>query len=424
MPGFDTATPGLSAFVCGAATVLHCVAVSLRIAPLLFSLLVCSALLTYEDVDRHVRAAAMLMRWTAAPGPERLRVHGAHPVATSEITLDTDTLDARTRRIEAIEYRPTDRKRPPPIMLVHGAHYRGMRESRLKQFALALASAGFVVTTPQIDELTQHHVDAATIPTLRSLAALVARRARYETVGVVGISFAGSLALLAAADASQSAAIGSVTAVGSYSSLDRLGRWYAGDAARGPDDKLATRADSTHDASTLRPHPYGARVLFQAHAETVFGAYANDARRVLNLYLHDRSAQARKLAETLPDPPRADLLALVGPSDRPLSDKLRSLLRAHAPQLAAVSPHGQLRGLRVPVLLVHGADDPIIPSTETRWLAQDVPRPALRASLVTSAVRHAELQDKPSLAEVWALVRWAALLLEVNERQARSPLLR
>jgi hypothetical protein len=46
----------------------------------------------------------------------------------------------------------------------------------------------------------------------------------------------------------------------------------------------------------------------------------------------------------------------------------------------------------------------------------------LRASLITSAIRHAELGHDPSAADLWALVKWAAMLLEVNEQQARSPL--
>lgn len=381
---------------------------SRRRLPLLLVLSACIGLLVYEDVDRHVRAVALLMRWTAAPGPRRLSTHGEHEVATTDLTLHTDS-----RAIAAVEYRPVDVARPPPVLLVHGAHYRGIRESRLKAFAHALASAGLLVITPQIDELTHHNVAASTLRVLRRLTRAAAKRAGYETVGVIGISFAGSLALLAAAGDDESRAFGSVTAVGAYASLDRVGHWYAGDAAAGPD----------RTPLTLHPHPYGARVLFHAHADTVFGKDADQVRRVLDLYLHDRLRQARAFAETLDEPIRADVLVLVGPETSPLADKLRSLLRVHRRELAAISPERQLAGLRVPVLLVHGVDDPIIPSSETAWLALEVPQGVLRASLITGAIRHAELQEKPSLQELWALVRWTAAMLEVNEHQARSALL-
>jgi fermentation-respiration switch protein FrsA (DUF1100 family) len=100
---------------------------------------------------------------------------------------------------------------------------------------------------------------------------------------------------------------------------------------------------------------------------------------------------------------------------------LLSLLDEHSAELAAISPEGQLTKLSAPVLLVHGSDDPVVPSTETLWLEREVPRHALRQSLVTSAIRHAELEAKPSIAELWALVQWASALLEVNEKQARKP---
>lgn len=403
--GCDIGTAGLSAVWRAWSTAR----VLLRVAPLVLVFVICGALLGYEQIDRTLRAAALLVRWTHAPGVEAIAHHGEHQVATRPLQLAL-----AGRHVDAIEYRPTDEAQPPPVLLIHGAHYRGMRETRLKEFASALASAGLLVITPHLNELTQHHVDASTIGAIEQLARMTARRARYETTSVVGISFAGSLALLAAARESAPHTIGAVTAVGSYASLDRLGHWYAGEPATGPD----------RDVLKLRPHPYGARVLFQAHAETVFGADADAVRRALHEYLHDRPKRALALAEALPEPPRSDVLTLVGPSDHPLSAKLKSLLRVHRAELAAVSPEHQLRALRVPVLLVHGADDPIIPSTETAWLAEEVPRGALRASLITSAIRHAELREAPTLAELWALVQWAAALLEVTELQSRAPLMR
>jgi pimeloyl-ACP methyl ester carboxylesterase len=378
-----------------------------RLSPALLVLACCAALLAYDNVDRHVRAVALLMRWTNAPGPEALRSYGAH-----EIVREATYAVLPDRELDVDLYRPLGVTRVPPIVLVHGAHHRGMREARLQEFARALASAGFAVFTPQLDELTRHQVSDATVDALQHIARFAAKRSQHASAHVIGISFAGSLALLAAARESEPRAIGAVTAVGSYASLDRLGRWYAGERATFPD---GTTLD-------MQPHPYGARVLFQAHADTVFGAQAEAVRKVLRVYLRDDLKQARQLAEQLPEPPRADVLTLVSDEHFPLSTRLKSLLDEHREALADVSPEGQLAGLKVPVLLVHGADDPIIASTETAWLAGEVPRHALRASLITAAIRHAELQEDPSLSELWELVQWATALLEVTERQPRAPM--
>lgn len=91
------------------------------------------------------------------------------------------------------------------------------------------------------------------------------------------------------------------------------------------------------------------------------------------------------------------------------------ILSADVPDLAAMSPHGKLSALRVPVFLVHGSDDPIIPALETRELAREVPRGALRRVLVTPVLRHAEAAGAPGAADAWALVRFVAAVLAEAE---------
>jgi hypothetical protein len=91
------------------------------------------------------------------------------------------------------------------------------------------------------------------------------------------------------------------------------------------------------------------------------------------------------------------------------------ILSAHVPDLAAVSPRGRLAGLQIPVFLVHGSDDPIIPAFETRDLAREVPAQALRGALVTPVLRHAEAAGTPDAADAWALVRFVAAVLAEAE---------
>jgi hypothetical protein len=66
----------------------------------------------------------------------------------------------------------------------------------------------------------------------------------------------------------------------------------------------------------------------------------------------------------------------------------------------------------VPVFLLHGAGDSVIPATETLWLAHDLPRDRLRASLVSPAIQHVELQGEPSLGDELALVHFLSDVLE------------
>jgi pimeloyl-ACP methyl ester carboxylesterase len=40
-------------------------------------------------------------------------------------------------------------------------------------------------------------------------------------------------------------------------------------------------------------------------------------------------------------------------------------------ELAALSPHGQIASLGVPVYILHGADDNVIPPAESLWLERE-----------------------------------------------------
>ncbi|MDP9267547.1 MAG: alpha/beta hydrolase, partial [Acidobacteriota bacterium] len=93
---------------------------------------------------------------------------------------------------------------------------------------------------------------------------------------------------------------------------------------------------------------------------------------------------------------------------------LRSIAR-HTGEMAAVSPAAQLAGLRVPVYLLHGEGDNVIPAAESEWLAREIPAAQLRATLVSPAISHVEAAGKPTLADQWRLVHFLARVLENQE---------
>ena len=70
----------------------------------------------------------------------------------------------------------------------------------------------------------------------------------------------------------------------------------------------------------------------------------------------------------------------------------------------------------MPVLLLHGSDDTVIPPTELLWLQRDIPKDQLLDALVSPAIRHVEVGSKVTLRERLALVHWMALMI----REART----
>jgi len=76
--------------------------------------------------------------------------------------------------------------------------------------------------------------------------------------------------------------------------------------------------------------------------------------------------------------------------------------------LAAISPEGKLGDLRVPVFILHGATDDVIPSTESLWLEKEIPRPYLKEALITPAFSHVDPDKSSTWSDELRLVSFLA----------------
>jgi pimeloyl-ACP methyl ester carboxylesterase len=76
--------------------------------------------------------------------------------------------------------------------------------------------------------------------------------------------------------------------------------------------------------------------------------------------------------------------------------------------------------MHIPVFLLHGAGDTVIPASETLWLAKDVPPADVRAVLVSQALVHVDMDAKVSWQEQWQLVDFMSQVLEATEKLKAS----
>jgi pimeloyl-ACP methyl ester carboxylesterase len=287
--------------------------------------------------------------------------------------------------------------------LAIGVHHFGIDEPRAISLARAFASVGVTVLSVEFPELVDYRFDPVTIESIAVSARYLAKETGRVASGVVGISVAGGLALLAAADPASQKPIGFVVALGAHCDLNRVVRYFAGDPVRDPSGHVYP----------VSPHPYGARVLLFGYLDKLFSPEDLPAARdALRLYLHDQHREARLSTKLLSESGRERMLRILDEGNiKEVGNDLVSAANASRSALARVSPCGKLARLNVPVYLIHGVDDPIIPSTETLWLAREVPRTELRWVLVSPVLRHAELGQKFALLEYWKLVSFFADLL-------------
>ncbi|MGD1211241.1 MAG: alpha/beta hydrolase [Candidatus Acidiferrales bacterium] len=300
---------------------------------------------------------------------------------TRDVTMEEVSISTAGGPVPGRLYLPVGVTHPRGMVAVHGIHHLGMDEPRLVSFARAVAGSGLAVLTPQMDALADYHVDASSIPAIGGSAEWLEQRLGTGPVTVTGISFAGGLSLLAACDPHYAPHIRALVLMGAYDDLARVSRFLATSQEELPDGRSIPYA----------AHDYGASVFVYAHLNQFFPA--GDlavAHEALRAWLWEHPEEAKPWIEKLSPASRATMDALLARRIDEVRPQILNAIHTDEVELAALSPRGHLASLHVPVFILHGSADNVIPPAETLWLQKEVPPGELRSVLITTAFSHVD----------------------------------
>jgi pimeloyl-ACP methyl ester carboxylesterase len=301
-------------------------------------------------------------------------------------------------------YRSRDGARHHGLVLAHGVHFMGIDEPRLVVFARNLAHTGVTVMTPELAALADYRIHASSVDELR-----VAIRTLDDSpfvsrggVAVMGLSFAGGLALIAAADRSMRGRVSTVVSLGGHHDLYRVSRFLA-------TDTLETPQGERH----LRAHDYGLIVYFYAHAEQFV---APDQllvfRDALRQTLHFDRRDGERAARALTGDARVLFDQILHDDKAALRPRVLATIPVLRAEMAALSPAGHLEGLRgVDVVLMHGASDAVMPPTEAEDNARELEGVTRVHLLLSPNIKHVTVEGELSLRERWRILHTMALVL-------------
>lgn len=376
-----------------------------RVGTILAALALIILLLARPGIT-YLRAAGLLLRIENPQHPGLIGGIHTYPIEESSTEVHTPAGTIRARL-----YIPKRIANAPGMLIVHGVHHLGIDEPRLVAFARAISASGIRVLTPELVSLADYQVESGSIA-LIGYSARTFSESLQQKVGVLGISFGGGLSLLAASDPRFERYIHFVLSVGAHDDLERVSRF------------LITNQIARPDGTTLHmaAHVYGALILIYSHVEDFFPPTdAATAHESLRLLLWEKVDDSRKYAEALSPPSHQKMELLYNHHVESLAGEIDQSIVRHRAAMAPVSPHGRLQSLHVPVLLVHGAADNVIPPSELLWLQQDIPRPVLKSALISPAISHASMEGKPTLADNLRLVHFMAQMLELVDDGQPSP---
>lgn len=303
------------------------------------------------------------------------------------------------------------------VILTSGVHKDGIDEARLVGLARDLAQGGVAVLTPELPDLLEYRITPR-------LADLIEDATRWATddrtlaawrtdgrVGLLGISFSGGLALVAAGRPALAGRVAFVLSFGGHGDLGRTLRY------------LCTGVQP--DQALRPPHDYGVVVILLNAAHLVVPpAQVDLLRQGIRTYLHASSsamvdwsrarvefAAAAQAQREMPEP-AATLMGYVntrnvkalGPILLPIVDQYAAS-RALSPERSPAP--------RAPVFLLHGADDNVIPAIESTLLGRRLDEQGTPVHhLVTPLITHAELNRQAGPGETWKMIAFWKDLLE------------
>jgi dienelactone hydrolase len=344
---------------------------------------------------------------------------GMQGIARSAADLETSTFDERALTIpwrggtlRARLYTPrggSDRA----MLLVPGVHASGVDEPRLVQFAKDLASVRHTVLTAELTDLTEYRITPRTTDMIEDAARWLSEQkplAPDGRIGMMGISFAGGLSIVASARPAIRDRVAFVMSFGGHGNLPRTLKYLC----------TGTLPDGSH----FPPHDYGVVIILLTVADRLVPPDQVEPLRNAILTFLDASrldlidkaqsqaqfVHAMHIETTLPEPART-LMAYVNARD--VTHLGERLLPYAATFGADPSASPELADPpKAPVFLLHGTGDNVIPAVESRLLADSLrARGAAVHQLATPLITHAEVDKEAGLPDMWRLVSfWRDLL--------------
>ncbi len=368
----------------------------------------------------YVDATAFIARAADLPGAGgALAAWRALPVApTTEVVVPT-----RDGSVPGRIYRPsTGFSRA--IVLVPGVHRDGIDEVRLVGLARDLAATGFGVLTVAAPDLQRFRITPSVTDVIEDAIRWASEQPEIAPdgrVGVLGISFSGGLAIVAAGRPAIRDRVAAVTSFGGHGDLARVMHYLCSGEVQGDLDQARTSrvVRGADQVQVHPPHDYGVAVVLltlgdqlvppEQVAQLTEGVEGFLLASSLDMVDKPRAAaefsRMRDYATTLPEPSRTLMTWVndravdkLGPRLLPMADAL-----SNHPGMAALSPERAPVVPSAPVYLLHGTDDNVIPSVETVLLGEHLDGKVPVQGLLSGLITHAEVNRLPTATEVWRL---------------------
>jgi pimeloyl-ACP methyl ester carboxylesterase len=316
-----------------------------------------------------LRAASRFLRWLGPWATDRDR---PRKIRRRAVTIDG--------RFDAWVYEPR-REPDAAVLVVPGLHYLGPADVRMDRFLSIVADAGALVICPFLPEMRVLHPGEACAHDVRlTFDALSKMAPEIERPGVMSISFGNYSALhLAISDPR----VSSLLFFGGYASMTDTVSF----SLEGRDGLKNDPLNRPAVFINLLPHidrsPDDKAILKDAWVTFARSTWGRPWMKDREVY----GPIARRMAEKLPAASREMFLIGCGVEEGGLEIARAAIERGREP-LSRFDPIPHCPNVRVPVTIIHGKDDDVIPYTHAQELYDALPNDIEKRVLVTGLYTH------------------------------------
>lgn len=378
------------------------------------ALLLIAVALAYFAVP-YVRAASLFVRVAHVGGRvEELAAEHARTVTV----MPPHMVAVRSGEVPAQFYRPSGRV-SRSALLIPGIHSMGINEPRLTGLARDLAGSGVLVMTLALPDLQHYQLTTHSTDVIEDAVSWMTSRPELAPdghIGLIGISFAGGLSVVASGRPSIREKLAYVVSFGGHADLPRVLRYLA----TGEETQMA-------GVKTVPPHDYGVAVILYQFADQgiVPAEQVTPLRKGIETFLYASQltlvdmnqanatfARAREYAKALPEPARTFMNYVNDRNVKELGPALLPYLNASGVDSPTLSAARSSSVPSAPVFLLHGSEDSVIPTAESVLLADLLRSRGVDVHLLVSElITHAEVDRGAAAADTWRLISfWANVL--------------
>jgi hypothetical protein len=362
----------------------------------------------------YVRAGSLIVRVAGIGGPAQAIV--SLPDSRVE-TQPKHMVPTRHGDVPAQFYMPA-RTSELAVLVMPGFNSNGIDETRLASLAADIAASGYPVMALALPDLQQFRLTPAATDVIEDAVAWMAKQPRLAPdgrIGIIAVSFAGGLSIVAAGRERIRDHVKFVVSLGGHGDMRRVMRYLA--------TGVAPHVDGLENHP---PHDYGVAVILNSLADrgVVPLEQAGPLREAVETYL--KASQATVISDAAARPIFEQARAITAGLPEPARTYMRYVNDRDVGKLGAVLlPHLDQSGVNDPALspelapppaastfLLHGHDDNIIPPAESVLLANYLRSKGVRTKVLLSGlITHASVNEHATAMDAWKLLSfWAAVI--------------